>query len=205
MSDAGDELAECSKLLGLREPPAELLALGLELLLRRQIARDDDAADALAVAIEEIGDREHERSVQYRIDYFARGRLPVRTDLGALVHREPGGQFRPDALGEGAFHEILTRPPQASGEGLVDVHQPAAGVRDGDQVRDRIERVFKLLTRPHDGIEQLHRLDGAGQLSPELVGAIEQIELAARFDSYAFEDDRAERAAIAAQRNGHSR
>ena len=46
--DAGDELAEGRQLFRLRQPLAQLLALGLELRLRRQVARDDDAADALA-------------------------------------------------------------------------------------------------------------------------------------------------------------
>ena len=40
---------------------------------------------------------------------------------------------------------------------------------------------------------------------PELVGAIEQIELAAGLDAHALEDDRAERAAAAAQRHGQQR
>ena len=43
--DAGDELTERRELLRLRQPLAQLLALGLELRLRRQVARDEDAAD----------------------------------------------------------------------------------------------------------------------------------------------------------------
>ena len=66
---------------------------------------------------------------------------------------------------------------------------------DGDQVRDRVERVLQLAPRSHHVVEQLHVLDGARQLTAELVGAIEQVELAARLDADAVEDDRAERAA----------
>ena len=44
---------------------------------------------------------------------------------------------------------------------------------------------------------------GARQLASELVGAIEQVELAAGLDAHAVEDDRAERAAAAAQRHRH--
>ena len=61
----------------------------------------------------------------------------------------------------------------------------------------------QLPARPHDVVEQLHVLDGARELAAELVGAIEQIELAAGLDAHAVEDDRAERAAAAAQRHGH--
>ena len=43
------------------------------------------------------------------------------------------------------------------------------------------------------------------ELAAELVGAIEQVELAAGLDAHAFEDDRAERAAAAAQRHGDDR
>ena len=49
--DAGDELAERGELLGLRQPLAQLLALGLEPRLRRQVARDDDAADRLPILV----------------------------------------------------------------------------------------------------------------------------------------------------------
>ena len=68
-------------------------------------------------------------------------------------------------------------------------------IGDDDQVRDRVERVLELAARPHDVVEQLHVLDGARELAPELVGAVEQVELAAGLDAHAFEHDRAERAA----------
>ena len=52
----------------LRQPLAQLLALGLEPRLRRQIARDEHAADRLAIVIEQIGDGDHERPLQHRVD-----------------------------------------------------------------------------------------------------------------------------------------
>ena len=45
--DAGDELAERRELLRLREPPAQRFALGLELRLRGDVARDEHAPDRL--------------------------------------------------------------------------------------------------------------------------------------------------------------
>ena len=66
---------------------------------------------------------------------------------------------------------------------------------------DRVERVLELAPRSHHVVEQLHVLDGARELAAELVGAIEQVELAAGLDPHALEDDRAERAAAAAQRH----
>ena len=72
-------------------------------------------------------------------------------------------------------------------------------------MRDRVERVLELAPRPHHVVEQLHVLDRARELAAELVGAIEQVELAAGLDAHAFEDDRAERAAAAAQRHGDRR
>ena len=76
---------------------------------------------------------------------------------------------------------------------------------DHHEMPDRVERVFELEPRPHDLVQQLQRLDGARQLAAELVGAVEQVELAAGFDPHAFEDDRAEGAAASAQRDRHRR
>ena len=45
--DAGDELAERRQLFRLRQSLSQLLALGLELRLRREIARDEHMADAV--------------------------------------------------------------------------------------------------------------------------------------------------------------
>ena len=101
-------------------------------------------------------------------------------------------------VGQRPVQQIVALLPDARRERLVHVDDVAARVGDGNQVRDRIERVLQLPTRPHHVVEQLHVLDGARELTPELVGAIEQIELAARLDAHAFEDDCAEGAAGAA-------
>ncbi len=57
--------------------------------------------------------------------------------------------------------------------------------------------------RPHHVVEQLHVFDGVRELTPQLVGAIQQIELAAGFHAHAVEHDRAERTTASAQRNRH--
>ena len=94
------------------------------------------------------------------------------------------------------------RPTRLANAWLTWTMRPRV-IGDGDQVRDRVERVLQLAPRSHHVVEQLHVLDGARELASELVGAIEQVELAAGLDAHAFEDDRAERAAAAAQRHGH--
>ena len=65
--DAGHELSERGELLRLGQPPAQRLPLGFELRLRRQVARNQHGPDALSFLIEQVGDRHHERAVQYRI------------------------------------------------------------------------------------------------------------------------------------------
>ena len=72
-------------------------------------------------------------------------------------------------------------------------------------MRDQIERVLELAPRSHHVIEQLHVLDRARELPPELVRTIEEVELSARLDADAFEHDRAERAPRPAKRNGQHR
>ncbi|PYQ80688.1 MAG: hypothetical protein DMG03_21910 [Acidobacteria bacterium] len=71
--------------------------------------------------------------------------------------------------------------------------------------RERIERVFQLPPRPDHVVEQLHVLDRARELPSQLVGAVEQIQLAARLHPYAFEHDRAQRPAASAKRYGDHR
>ena len=88
VGDAGDELPERRQLLGLGQPLAQLLLLGFEPGLRRQVARHDDAARALAVAVHEIAERHHELALQHRVhDLPGGGRLPFRAYAGRLVRR----------------------------------------------------------------------------------------------------------------------
>src|SRR5204862_960142 len=68
--------------------------------------------------------------------------------------------------------------------------------------RDRVERILQLAAGSHHVIEQLHVFDSAGELPPELVGTIQEVELPTCLDAYALDDDRAERAPVTAQRDG---
>src|SRR5207249_4779115 len=88
-------------------------------------------------------------------------------------------------------------------ERLVHVHNPAAAIEDGDQVRNRVERVLELPARSHRIVDQLQVFDSVRQLAADFVGAIEQVELAAGLEPDPLEHERAERAAAAAQRHGH--
>ena len=76
--DPGDKLTQGRQLLGLRQPLAQLLPLGLEPRLRRQVPRHHDAANAFPLLVEQVGDRHHERTIQDRIDEFThRRRLAI--------------------------------------------------------------------------------------------------------------------------------
>jgi hypothetical protein len=126
-------------------------------------------------------------------NYLARRR---RFDAGSrraaadrLVPREPLEQLRAEVVGERAVEQLLALVADARGERLVHVHDMAQRVGHRHQVRDGIERVFQLPARPHDVVHQLHVLDGARELPAQLVGPIQQVELAARFDPDALEDD----------------
>ena len=103
---------------------------------------------------------------------------------------QPGRQLGSDALGRADDRaapraSLLTRPAKAS---LAWTIRPR---RSDTTTRWAIEsKVFSSSRRERMHIvEQLHVLDRARQLPAELVGAIEQIELAAGFDPHTFEDD----------------
>ena len=77
--DAGDELAERGELLGLRQALLHLLAFGLQLRLRRQVAGDEHVACPLPTMIAERGDGDHERALENGIEDLVRhGRVRVR-------------------------------------------------------------------------------------------------------------------------------
>ena len=202
--DARHELAERGQLLRLRQPFAQLFALGFEPGLRREVARDDHAADPLALLIEQIGDRHQESALEHRVEDLAGERLmAARARPVRFMLREPADQFRSDVLGERPLDQLIARGADAGRERKVRVDDPAAAIGHCDEVGDRVERVLQLAARSHHVGKQLHVLDGARQLTPELVGAIEQRELAARLDADALEHNRAEGAACAAQRHRH--
>ena len=127
--------ARCRRRTG-RAPPAfpicvsrlpQLLALGLEPGLRRQVARDEDAADALALVIEQVGDGDHERPLQHRVDDLAGDRrVAVRPARRRRRARRATRQLRADELGERPVEQLLARAADAGRERLVDVDDAAA-------------------------------------------------------------------------------
>ena len=119
------------------------------------------------------------------------------------MRQEPGRQLGSDALDERLVEQLIARQPQPAGKRLVGVHDPPPPIGDHHHVRDRIERVFQLSPRPQHIVEQLHVLDGVRELTAELVGPIEKVELAARLHAHAVEDDRPERPAAASERHRH--
>ena len=95
VGDAGDELAERHQLLRLRQALAQLLALGFELGLRRQVARHEHGAQPLPFLIEQVRQRHHERALQDRVDDFpARRGLGLGPDVRRLVRGEPRRRAR---------------------------------------------------------------------------------------------------------------
>ena len=168
------------------------------LRLRRQVARDDDAADALAFVIEQVGDRHHERpfstgstTSQRHRGVAVRGGSPAARARRATAPA-PGRRTR-RAAGRAARSRV--RPTRLANAWLTCTIRPRAIGRPppGAAIESK---VFSSSRRDRiDVVEQLHVLDRARELAAELVGAIEQVELAAGLDAHAFEDDRAERAA----------
>ena len=65
--DARHELAERRELLRLHEPVAQLGALGLELGLRRHVARHQHDADRFALFADERRQRHEKRAAQFRV------------------------------------------------------------------------------------------------------------------------------------------
>ena len=63
--DAGDELPQRRELFRLRQPVAQLRALGFETRLVGDVARDDDGADAFVLAAEQRTDGEDERASEH--------------------------------------------------------------------------------------------------------------------------------------------
>mgnify|MGYP003694737195 CR=1 FL=1 len=78
-----------------------LLAFPVELALHQLIARDDDAAGRAAIVVRSSVHGHEKRTVQHRIDDFARaGAFTVfgnRAMRGVLVAFEPRGQLGSDA------------------------------------------------------------------------------------------------------------
>ena len=203
--DAGDELAERRQLFRLRQPLPQLLALGFELGLRRQIARDDDAADALAFGIEQVGHRHHERPVQHR-DRRTRA-WPARVVgpasarcASSASHAASSGPMN-SASGRSSSCSRV-RPTRVAKALLTCTIRPR---RSKTATRCAIEsNVFSSSRCDRITSSSSGRFSTAfDELASELVGAIEQVQLAARLDAHAFEDDGAERAAAAAQRDRH--
>ena len=178
------------------------------LRLRRQVARDEHGADPLALLVEQVGDRDHERPVQDRIDDLA-GRPPPRPSAArgsASWRGQPRGQLRADVVGQRPVEQLVARLPDARRR------TPRWRGRSGRADRTTTTRcaieskVFSSSRRDRITSSSSCMVSiGARELPPELVGAVEQIELAAGLDAHAFEDDRAEGAPAAAQRNRHSR
>ena len=75
--DARDELAERGELLRLHEPVAQFGALGLELGLRRHVARHEHDADRFALFSDERRQRDDERASQLRVFDLGRDDLRV--------------------------------------------------------------------------------------------------------------------------------
>ena len=78
-----------------------------------------------------------------------------------------------------------------------------AAIAYRDEVSDRVEGIVQLTARSDDRLEQLHVLQGVGQLAAQLVRVVEQLgsSVARRLD--AFEHERAECPPAASKRYDH--
>ncbi len=202
VGDPRDELSERDQLLRLIEAAPELLSLLLHSGLRCQVPRHQDAADPIALVVAQRGDRDHERSLQDRIEHFDRHRRGAagRRLVGGLFG-EPLSQLRADELLERPLEQLVTREADAAGKRVVDVGDSPAAIPDGHQMRNRVEGVLELAPRPHQVVQELQVLHGARELTAELIGAIEHRQLAAGLDADAL-DERASRAPAGSRARG---
>ena len=153
------------------------------LRLRRQVARDDHAADALALVIEQIGHRDHERPVQHRIDDLAASPAARRR----RATRPTRACARASAPSSGPMQSASGRSSSCS-RVLPDARRRTPGSR-ARSARARSETTTRCAIESN--VFSSSRRDritsssscmfsiGARELAPELVGAVEQVELAA--------------------------
>ena len=87
----------------------------------------------------------------------------------------------------------------------VHVDESAVLVGDGDEIGERVERVFQLAARAQNHVEQHDIFDRRGELPSHLVRSLEQVHLRAGFDADVVHHERAESAAPALQRDGDHR
>src|SRR5262249_46044652 len=159
---AGDELAEGSELLCLRETFAERRALGLEPRLPRDVARYEYSSQRAAALASERRRRQQERAVERGIvDAPLHGRHEPLPRVRGFDVRE---RFRSDELGERPAHDVLALDADARRERVVRLHDAQLAIDDGDEIDERVERVFEQAPLPQDLVEQLNVLDADGQL-----------------------------------------
>ena len=117
-----------------------------------------------------------------------------------VVSRDPGGHLVADESLERPLHQLGPRQPDAREEGLVHLHDAQSGVGHDHEVDERVERVFEEPALPEDLLEELDVLDGGGELAAQLVREIDELRAFELVGERALDDQRAERAAPAAQR-----
>ena len=102
-------------------------------------------------------------------------------------------------LGERAFEELRARPSQPHGERIVHLHDAVRAVGDHDQIEQRVERVLEQTPLVPHVLEEPDVLDAGRELPPEVSGQIEPLPVVQLVGDGAFDDERAEGAAPAAQ------
>ena len=201
VGNARDELAERGELFRLRELRAERFPFDFEPGLSRDVPGDEDRADRLAVLVDERRHRHDEAAAEARMLERAHA-LGGELGVGA---RRPVGQVRSDELGELTFEEIRARASQPHGKRIVHLHDAVRAVGDHDQIDQRVERVLEQTPLVPHVLEELDVLDAGRQLPPEISGQIEALRVVQLVGDGAFDDERAEGPAPAAQRRDEDR
>ena len=91
------------------------------------------------------------------------GRLDVGERLGA------------DQLAQRPPHDVGALQPDARRERLVGLDDAQLLVHDGDEIDERVERVFEQAPLPQDVVEQLDVLDADRQLARQLARELEEL------------------------------
>ncbi len=110
-----------------------------------------------------------------------------------------------DELGELTFEEIRARASQPHGKRIVHLHDAVRAVGDDDQIEQRVERVLEQTPLVPHVLEELDILDAGRKLPPEISRQIEPLRIVQLVGDGAFDDERAEGPAPAAQRGDEDR
>src|SRR5260370_1107336 len=89
--------------------------------------------------------RDPAQTRRLRASVFAVGGTgAVGAVLRRFMFREPGAELRANEIGQRAVEQLFAGMADVASKCLVDVNDAPEAIRDGDQMRDRIEGILQL-------------------------------------------------------------